>query len=63
MFACLYRASLGLIGTLIIIIKKDKEKYFGEKNCIGVGLVCSNLDLLLFCQPNRHGHDLYAIDV
>ena len=37
MFACYYRASLGSIGSFIITIKKDKEKYFDEKSCIGVG--------------------------
>ena len=37
MFVCCYRASLGLISTLIITIKKEKEKYFGAKSCIEVG--------------------------
>lgn len=35
MFACRYCVSLGLISSFIITIKKDKEKYFGEENCIG----------------------------
>ncbi len=37
MFVCLYRASVGLINHLIITIKKDKEKYFSEKNCSSEG--------------------------
>ncbi|HJO62366.1 MAG TPA: hypothetical protein QF571_06005, partial [Desulfobacterales bacterium] len=30
---------LGLISTLIITIKKDKEKYFGEKSCSSEGVL------------------------
>jgi len=37
LFAYRYRVFLELISPFIISIEKDKEKYFGEKRCIGVG--------------------------